>query len=182
MSSGISLGKFLEEIKDVYLEIYNLLTGYRVSSPEQLITAFDRIYRDSERYREKLTVAERTEYEKSAEATRRLFYLCRDISYFIVSAFNALINVNSELGKDKLRDVINPFISLLNTITRDIINGWLVKIAREMGSIPSYEFDLYNEFKGRWNSLLEELQIRVGRFGVEIDIKERAKELGVIAK
>jgi hypothetical protein len=60
--------------------------------------------------------------------------------------------------------------------------GWLVKIAREMGSIPSYEFDLYNEFKGRWNSLLEELQIRVGRFGVEIDIKERAKELGVIAK
>jgi|GEM_PF-4938232 len=182
MSSEIPLGKFLEEIKDVCVQIYDLLTEHRGNSPEHLITAFDRVYRDSEKYKEKLTVAERTEYEKSAEVARRLFRLCRNMSYLVVNAFNALINVNFTLDKDKLNDVIILFVSLLNTITSDIINGWLVKVAREMGSIPAYEFDLYNEFKGRWNSLLDELQIRAGRFGIEIDIRERAKELGVIAK
>jgi hypothetical protein len=79
-------------------------------------------------------------------------------------------------------NVIDLLVWLLNTVTTYIINEWLVKIAREMENIPSYEFDLYNEFREKWNSLLNELETRLGRFGVEINLKERAKELSVIAK
>jgi hypothetical protein len=97
-------------------------------------------------------------------------------------AFDALKDAECKLDGKKIGNVIGLLTSLLDAVTERVINGWLVEKAREMGSVSADNFDLYNELKERWNSLLGELEMRLRRLGVEVYIKARAKELGVVAK
>jgi len=79
----------------------------------------------------------------------------------------------------KAENIIKLLTQPLNQITKQIINGWFVKNAREVGKLRGDIFDNYNIFKERWNSMLNEIESRMGRFGLTVKIDERAKELGV---
>jgi hypothetical protein len=107
---------------------------------------------------------------------------CGERARYIMVAFDALKDAECKLDGKKLGSVIGLLTSLLDAVTERVINGWLVEKAREMGSVSAENFDLYNELKERWNSLLRELEMRLRRLGVEVYIKARAKELGVVAR
>jgi len=76
-------------------------------------------------------------------------------------------------------NITNLLTEPLNEITKSVINGWFVATSRKIGSMEANLFDNYNVFKEKWNSLLNEIEIRMGRFGLKIMIDQRAKELGV---
>jgi hypothetical protein len=182
LSGEIELSRFVEDVEDVCLRVRELLTvmGYSYR-PATLVQAFDESYRKSDKYKE-LDESKRAEYEGSYVATQALLRFCEELSYYVVESFSALKGVDFKVNKETLKKLVGPLTFLVNTITERVVNGWLVEIARRMGSVPASHFDSYNEFKEKWNSLLNELETRMGRLGVKIDVKERAKELGVIAR
>jgi len=171
----------MREIEDIYLKVRELLSMGYIYAPASLASEFDRIYKASDAYKG-LSDSKRAEHDRSVAVVSSLLDLCRDLSYYVTSTFNALKDVDSELDKDKLKDLFGLLTFLVDAMTEKVVNGWLVKIARDMGGIPASAFDYYNEFKEKWNALLNELEIRARRLGVEVSIKERAKELGVIAR
>jgi hypothetical protein len=59
-----------------------------------------------------------------------------------------LLTVSSEHVKYVAQDLllVGPLTFLVNTIAERIVDGWLVEIARRMGSVLASHFDSYNEF------------------------------------
>jgi len=178
-SSEIRLGELIKELQDIYKKLWDLVITQYSYSPSTLISNFDSWIRSGTRWCS-MSEEEKNSYRKSYEETSLLFDFYRDyVLNPTITAFDSLIDVTSNVDKMKAENIIKLLTQPLNQITKQIINGWFVKNAREVGKLRGDIFDNYNIFKERWNSMLNEIESRMGRFGLTVKIDERAKELGV---
>ncbi len=178
-SEELSLGELIKELQDVYHKLLDMCTLGYTYSPQALISSLDSSVRSREEW-SSLDQEKKTSYLSSYSHSFGMLEFYRDrVLPSIVKVLDSFIEIESKVPKDTMLNITNLLTEPLNEITKSVINGWFVATSRKIGSMEANLFDNYNVFKEKWNSLLNEIEIRMGRFGLKIMIDQRAKELGV---
>jgi len=178
-SEELPLSELIKEIRDLYHNFQDMLTTKYSFSPRNLIRELDSWVRNREEWRSS-DEEKKSSYYVSYYSSLSVLDFYRDyVLSLIVKAFDSLIDIESKISKLKAENLINLLTQPLNGITNKVINDWFVKTSRKSGSIEANLFDNYNMFKEKWNSLLNEVEVRMGRLGLEVRIDERAKDSNV---
>lgn len=87
-----------------------------------------------------------------------------------------------KMKREDVERIVDHAVSPIREITSYIINDWLVTRIRELGKVREDIFDDYNEFRNKWNNIIDEIERLVSTYGFDIEIPERARELGVLVE
>jgi len=178
-SEELALGELIKDLQDVYHKLLNILSTSYTYSAHALISSLDSSVRSKEEWRS-LDQEKKTSYLNSYNYCFSMLDFYRDrVLPSTVKVLDSLIDIESKMPKDKISNITALLTEPLNEITKSVINDWFVATSRKIGSVEANLFDNYNIFKEKWNSLLNEIEIRMGRFGLKIMVDQRAKELGV---
>ena len=84
-----------------------------------------------------------------------------------------------EMTKEDAERVVGYVVSPIREVSERIVNGWLVRRIRDVGSVSERILDNYNEFRDKWNDIIGQMEREASNYGLKVRVPERAKELGV---
>ena len=178
----INLSEIIKDLQPFYSKIYEPLLQGRSSSLVGLISDLNGWIRNE--HWNSMNEKTRLNYEEAYQNAKTKFeFFTWKLYYYIIAALDSLIKANIKLPRENAETFMRLLTKPLDVITEEVINGWFVDVVRKIcrGELKEKIYDGYNYFRDKWNSTLNEIENTCSRFGLNLEVSARAKDLGAKA-